>query len=187
MGKPSKWDHCPVMEKDAKNRRSTRLPQHDYSSQGAYFLTICLKERILVFGEVENGEMRLNEIGRFVEEEWQNAVNAFPGVSMDAFVIMPDHVHGIVMIDGDSNRTNVGAIHESPLQPAARRKMTISRLVGRFKTVTAKWINSLRGTPGQAVWQRNYHDRIIRDSFEQHRIREYIAANPSRWETSKRL
>ncbi|MEN9307975.1 MAG: hypothetical protein RL173_1907 [Fibrobacterota bacterium] len=162
-----------------------RVQGHDYSLQGAYFLTLCLKERILVFGDVKDGEMHLNELGRFVEREWQNVANTYPGVSLDSFVVMPDHVHGIVMIDDCVNHTNNGAIHESPLQPTERRKMTISRLVGRFKTVTAKWINSMRGTPGQAVWQRNYHDRIIRDSFELHRIREYIAANPSRWGTDK--
>ncbi len=63
-----------------------------------------------------------------------------------------------------------------------RRKMTIPRFVGRFKMVTAKWINALRGTPGSPVWQRNYHDRIIRDLHEFHRIADYIAANPSRWD-----
>lgn len=169
------------MREPHRDRRSIRLPCHDYSAQGAYFLTLCLKERVSLFGEVDNGEMRLNEIGRFVEREWANVVRAYEGVTMDALVVMPDHVHGIVVIDNVVDRADVGAIHESPSRETGRRKMTISRLVGRFKTVTGKWIDSMRGTPGLAVWQRDCHDRIIRDEAEHQRIREYIAASPSRW------
>lgn len=169
------------MEPALRNRKSIRLHDRDYSSQGCYFLTICVKDRQPLLGTVIHGEMHPNEFGRCVEREWRNAANAYPGVVVDSFVVMPDHMHAILFLDGAMRHTDERAIHESPLQNTERRNMTIPRLVGRFKTVTAKWINAKRGMSGVAVWQRNYHDHIVRNDGEHQRIRDYIASNPYRW------
>ncbi len=170
-----------------RKRRSIRLQDRDYSSQGCYFLTICVKDRVPLLGAVIHGEMHLNDFGRCVEQEWQNAANAYPGVVVDSFVVMPDHLHATLFLRDPVCDIDERAIRESPLQANERRNMTIPRLVGRFKTVSAKWINAARGTSGQPVWQRNYHDHIVRNDREHQRIRDYIAANPSRWEIPDRL
>ena len=106
----------------------------------------------------------------------------YPNVTLDKFVIMPNHVHGIIMILG--NDESVGAIHESPLRntPLQRRKMTLRKIMGRFKMNTAKYINKLRNSPGVSVWQRNYWEHVIRDDNDLNRIREYIVNNPLQWE-----
>ena len=102
---------------------------------------------------------------------------------MDEFVIMPNHVHGIISIVSDSE---VGAIHELPLQQynnwKERRRMVLPKIIGRFKMNSAKHINQIRNTLGIPVWQRNYYEHVIRDEEELNRIREYILTNPSQWE-----
>jgi REP element-mobilizing transposase RayT len=177
-------------------RRSIRYASHDYSAPGAYFLTICTQGRAPLFGQIQNDRMSLTDAGRQLGLVWLELASGFPDVTSDEFVVMPDHVHGIVMI-GDmgmvpniGDASTVGAIHESPLHRGdasnvhARRRMTISRFVGRFKMTTAKWINIQRGTPGSPVWQRNFYDRVIRDAIELEHVRAYILDNPRRWNRS---
>ena len=161
------------------NRCSIRLQGYDYSSEGAYFLTICVQDRQPLFGAIQDSDMVLNEFGRHVLSVWRDLSNRYPGVLVDDFVVMPDHVHGMVVIDAIGSDP-VGRIQrESDM--SHRRRMTISRLVGRFKMNTAKWINEQRNTRGRSVWQRNYHDHIVRNDDELERIRAYIAQNPRRW------
>jgi REP element-mobilizing transposase RayT len=129
--------------------------------------------------------MQLSEAGRIVQSVWDGLAQFYRGVESDAFVIMPNHVHGIVVI-----RATVGAIHESPLPPdpsepvriGDRRRMLLSKIVGRFKMVTAKKINATRETPGKPVWQRNYYEHIIRHEASLNRVRQYITNNPARWD-----
>ena len=154
-----------------RHRRSIRLRDYDYSTTGAYFVTICTHERGCLFGEVVEGQMRLNEAGGMVESVWNLLPQRYPGITLDAFVVMPNHIHGIVSIDGP-----VGAIHELPLHQ--RRSMTLPKVVGYLKMNSAKHINQLRNTPGIPVWQRNYYERVIRDDRELAAIRQYIADNP---------
>jgi REP element-mobilizing transposase RayT len=131
-----------------------------------------------MFGEVVNSEMQLNEAGQAVYKVWAGLPRYYSGIELDAFVIMPNHVHGIIVI-----RSNVGAIHESPLQlkPTTtapnvnRRRMLLSKVIGRFKMVTAKHINELRRSSGIAVWQRNYYEHIVRDDESLNRLRQYIS------------
>ena len=116
---------------------------------------------------------------------WNGLPQFYEGVELDAFVIMPNHVHGMVVI-----RAAEGAIHESPLpsKPFAsarivdRRRVLLSKIIGRFKMVTAKQINVLRETSGLTVWQRNYYEHVVRDEVSVNRIRQYIADNPAQWE-----
>ncbi|MBK8801677.1 MAG: transposase [Fibrobacteres bacterium] len=151
-----------------------------------------MKQGQPLFGTVVDGKMMMNEYGRHVASAWRDLPQSYPEVALDEFVVMPNHFHGIVWIEQPGSDAaipvvdaiaNVGAIHESPLQQRepnrlSRRGMTVSRLVGRFKMTTAKWINERQGTPAAAVWQRNYHDRIIRDSTELARIRALHLSHP---------
>ena len=160
-------------------RRSIRLQGYDYSQAGAYYFTVCTRDRKCLFGEVVDSQIHVNRTGQTIQTVWDNLPQFYEGIELDAFVIMPNHVHGVILI-GEP----VGAIHESPLPPvpiAERRRMLLSKILGRFKMVTAKQINALRGSSGQPLWQRNYYEHVIRDDQSLKRIRQYIADNPAQW------
>lgn len=160
------------------HRRSLRLNGYDYAQAGAYFVTICTQNRACLFGEVVDGKMRLNVFGEIAREEWFRTGQIRPNVELDAFVIMPNHIHGIIVIRGNVGATRRVAPTKHPAGPVSG---SIGAIVGQFKSITAKRINELRGTPRVPVWQRNYHERIIRDEPALARIREYIANNPRQW------
>jgi putative transposase len=163
-----------------KGRQSIRLKDYVYSQPGAYFLTICTKDRISLFGKAVDEKLRINNYGKIVLGFWNDLNHLYPNVKTDAFVVMPNHVHGIIMIE-----VGVGAIHELPQQKRnqkiKRRQMLIPKMVGRFKMKSSKLINAIRYTPNMSVWQRNYHEHIIRDVGSLNRIREYIKDNPLTW------
>lgn len=175
------------------HRRSIRLQGYDYSQNGAYFITLCTHNRECLFGQIQNGQMILNEYGKMVEQCWNNLSNHYDNIELDAYVIMPNHFHGIILItDNVDNVDNVraihvGAIHEltlrkSPIQSSQqRRKMLLPKIIGRFKMNAAKQINQIRNTPGIPVWQRNYYEHIIRNEESLNNIRNYIVNNPSKW------
>ncbi len=184
---------------DIHHRRTIRLRDYDYSSAGAYFVTICTGQRECLFGEVVGGVMRVNECGQTVTTIWDSLPQRYPGLEVDAFVVMPNHLHGIIVIHpvgaihespGLSESSDcrelpgvngsTGAIHELPLR--RRRAMLLSKVVGFLKMNSAKRINQWRDNPGAAVWQRNYHEHVIRDEGDLAAIRDYIASNPSRWD-----
>ena len=124
----------------------------------------------------------LNAAAKFVQKCWMEIPVNYPNVTLDKFVIMPNHMHGIIMVVGNDETVgaiHVGAIHESPLQ---RPKMTLPKIMGRFKMNSAKYINKMRNSPGCPVWQRNYWEHIIRDEHDLNHIREYIFNNPLQWE-----
>ena len=124
----------------------------------------------------------MNAAGNAVKKCWEDLQHCFLDVKCDTFVVMPNHVHGIILILSDNH---VGAIHESRLRTdkiTTRRRMLLPKIIGRFKMNSAKQINDLRGTPGISVWQRNYYEHVIRDENSLNRIREYIATNPLRWQ-----
>lgn len=168
------------------HRRSIRLKGYDYSQVGAYFVTLCTENRESLFGRVDDDEMCVNDFGMIATEFWDQIPHRFPGVELDEFVVMPNHVHGIIVITENPagaiwvGANPVGAIHESPLQ-TQRRKMLLSKIIGYFKMNTAKRINAARDTAGTQVWQRDYYEHIVRDEHELSRLREYIANNPARW------
>jgi putative transposase len=170
---------------DIHHRHSIRLREYDYSAIGAYFVTICVHMRECLYGGIINGEMELNEVGRMVEEVWKVLPKRFPQVELDEYIIMPNHFHGIVVINNESG--HVGAIHELPLHHGAisaqmhRRNMLLPKIIGYFKMNSAKGINRLRDMQGVPVWQRNYYERIIRDEKDLNAARKYIAENPLKW------
>jgi putative transposase len=177
------------------HRRSIRLPHWDYSWGWWYYVTMCTKDRACVLSNIVNDNVVLTEIGTIVDFHWKEIPNHFPGVELDDYVIMPNHVHGIIII----NDASVGAIHESPQRESferneperespqesqtiiQRRKMLLPKTVGLFKMNSAKQSNILRKSPGIAFWQRNYYDHIIRNDADLARIRTYIANNPLQW------
>lgn len=169
------------------HRHSIRLKGYDYSAAGAYFITLCTYQRECLFGEIMDGEMYLNPYGKIVEEEWMRSTTIRPEIELDGWVIMPNHMHGIMVItnhNADYNvHNNVGAHGGVPLHCVPPRKpKSVSSFVAGFKSVVTKRINILRDTPGTRVWQRNYYERIIRDELALNNIRRYIQMNPSRWE-----
>jgi REP element-mobilizing transposase RayT len=216
------------------HRRSIRLRGYDYTQTGGYFITIVAHERALLFGEIVNGAMRLNEYGQIVRDEWFRTAVVRPYVMLypDEFVVMPNHIHGIIWIVGATRRvaptcgiaptddgvaptddgvapTDDGVAPTDWIVGATRRVAptygiaptdggvaptthpsgrptlkphSIGSILAQFKSLTTKRINALRGTPGAAIWQRNYYEHIIRDERSLQQIRRYILENPQRWE-----
>jgi putative transposase len=168
---------------DSHRRRSIRLPGYDYSQDGAYFVTICAYGRECVFGNITDDEMFLNTLGCIVSEEWERTSLIRPSVELDEYVVMPNHIHGIIVI----HRINVGATRRVAQPPEAARSGpmpdSIGAIVGQFKSMAAKRINRVRQTPGASVWHRNYYERIVRDETSLNAIRQYILSNPAQWMT----
>ena len=180
--------HCMTFDRHKHHRRSIRLPGYDYASAGAYFVTVCTYGRECLFGAVEAGAVRLNRYGLVVREEWLRSAAQRPEIELDAFVVMPNHVHGIVIITDDGTPGRVGAervgaehVGAEHVPPLHRPPGSLGSFVAGFKMAVTKRVNLLRGTPGGIVWQRNYYERIIRDDDEAMAIRAYIYENAGRW------
>jgi putative transposase len=167
---------------DPHHRRNLRLSGYDYRQPGVYFVTICTQDRLCLFGDVVDGEMRMNDAGRVVEQCWNEIPAHFPHVELDEFVIMPNHVHGILVIAED-----VGAKNFSPLPPNEQTPRGTSKTIGSvirgFKIGVTKWFR--QNTDIHIVWQRNYYEHVIRNEEAVIRIREYIANNPRQWELDR--
>lgn len=143
-----------------------RLAGYDYAQPGGYFVTICTQHRQHHFGHVRDGEMVLNENGRFITQSWQSLSTHYAHVTLWEWIIMPNHLHGIVQIG------------ETAVSPAP----TLGQMMGYFKYQSTKGLNSLHQTPGHKWWQRGFYDHIIRNGEEWDRIRRYIVENPMRWD-----
>lgn len=160
-------------------RRSTRLREYDYSKNGAYFVTICTYAREHSFGEIRNGILMETETSRICQSCWDDLPNHYPNCTLDAFVIMPNHVHGIIVLD---DPVGVGL---KPTPTKNHKHHPLSEIIRGFKTFTARRINAHQKTEGIPFWQRNYYERIIRNEEELGQIREYIMRNPENWEHDK--
>ena len=188
---PSKFDP------EKHHRRSIRLKGYDYSQAGAYYVTIVTWQREHLFGEVVNAEMKLSRYGLIVQSVWFDLPKHYPYVELDAFCIMPNHAHGIIVLYEDSRggsfsgkdalRTQdvIGQAfrhinHET--RPYEPKRHALSEIVRALKSVSAKQINILRKTSGVPVWQRNYYEHIIRNEQDYQTKRNYILSNPENWE-----
>jgi REP element-mobilizing transposase RayT len=163
-------------------RRSIRLPGYDYSQAGATFVTIVSHKRLNIFGSIVNGKVDLSQSGQLVEQTWLEIPLHFPRVMLDAYVIMPNHVHGILNINDDRA---VGATHASPLQPSGAHgpmSQSIGAIVGSFKSAATKRIHELGFVNQKIIWQRNYYEHVIRDGEDYQRVFNYIETNPGNWE-----
>ena len=185
-------------------RRSIRLQGYDYSWQGAYFVTICTQNRECLFGNMQHNEMVVNNAGEMACKIWNNLSVKCPAVSIDEFIVMPNHVHGIIIIVGAplvgalslelrmgrtgredmySNRVGMGK-DRAGTRPAPT---SLGDIVGIFKSISTHQYainvnkNNWPAFPGK-LWQRNYYERIIRNDDELNRIREYILNNPQQWD-----
>ena len=158
------------------DRKANRLKEFDYTQSYWYFVTICVKEMKQYFGKVENEKMILNEFGKIVESKLEWLTKQYSYVDIDSYVIMPNHVHAIIILD----TVDVGTSRDLSLQIKIK---SLSELVGAFKTVSSKQIH-LNGLP-EFKWQRSFYDRIIRNEKELYWIRKYIDENPLKWEIEK--
>jgi putative transposase len=183
------------------HRRSIRLDGYDYAQTGAYFITICTHDRRCLFGEIVDGGMRLNDVGRIIAEQWDAIPRRFTNVELDEFVVMPNHIHGIFFIVGAplagaqrcaGTQKNAPTNNQAPAdeRAPARGAPTVGDIVGAYKSLCVhhglKWIqqNQSSFVLGK-LWQRNYWEHIVRDEPELNHIRGYIRNNPAQWETDK--
>jgi putative transposase len=184
---------------DIHHRRSIRLKNYDYSQAGLYFVTICAYQRQLLFGQIYDGKMQLNDYGIVTKNTWFDLINHISNIELHEFVVMPNHVHGIIQIVGAGSKP---ALHEhnlsngtlrdigAGLEPARTEPTTtesekmeknLSEIVRQFKTFSARKINHIRNLKGTPVWQRNYHEHIIRNETAYLKIAEYVQTNPQKW------
>jgi REP element-mobilizing transposase RayT len=163
-------------ESDVRRRKAQRLPDFDYSSAGAYFVTICVKGRNAVLGEVIEEEVHLSAIGTLAENAWHDLPNHYGSIQLDEFIVMPNHIHGLLWIlDSEASQDAVGA----GLKPALT-KHGLSEVIRGFKTYSARTINSQEQTSGP-FWQRGFFEHIIRDQSDLENHRAYIRNNPLKW------
>ena len=176
-----------------RSRKQVRLKDFDYSKDGFYFITICSKNRENIFGDIavavgDDGcrptQIALNDFGRIVDEELKKSQIIRNEIVLDHYVVMPNHVHCIVVIE--QNHRGLTGREIAGRQPSAptgvHHKRSLSSFVQGFKSAVTTRINTLRHTPGEPVWQRSFHDHIIRNERSLNAIREYIANNPKNWE-----
>jgi REP element-mobilizing transposase RayT len=181
------------------HRRSIRLQEYDYSQDGMYFITICTYQKQCIFGEIIEDKMILNQVGNSVKREWLKSVNVRQEINVDEWVIMPNHLHGIVVIkqDDNNNSTNlvgatdgVGATNGmgaslAPLQNqkgvGVRKPKSLSSFIAGFKASVTREIKKVCRDKKPLVWQRNYYETVIRNEPQLNHIRKYIRYNPLRW------
>ena len=170
-------------EPKRRRRYSLRLKGFDYAQLGAYFITICTRNRECFLGNVEDGKMSLSDAGRLANAVWKQLPRHYPHIQLDTYVIMPNHVHGVVFIVGMDNDPVGAGLKPAPTPNADFNKARhgLPEIVRAFKTFSARRINVFRGTVGAPVWQRNYYEHVIRNDESLNRIRQYIMDNPSRW------
>lgn len=160
------------------SRYSIQPKNFDYSQPGGYFVTVCIQNRRCLLGKIRCGKLKLNEIGKMVEYEWKAIKKRFNFIESDNYIIMPNHFHAIIIIP---------PLEKMMLDPLrGTDKNSVGRIVQAFKSITTvQYINGVknRNWPSfnRTLWQRNYHEHIIRDGNELSQIQEYIQTNPSKW------
>ncbi len=159
---------------------------YDYSQPGWYFVTICVKNWKCIFGKIDIGEMILNEYGNIVKDTWYDLPNHNFNVELDEFIIMPNHIHGIIVLNYNiNNKNNVVGTGSEPVPTNTsinKKHHGLSEIIRQFKTFSSKRINHKRKTIGKPLWQRSFYDHIIRNEKSLNNIREYIRINPLKWE-----
>jgi putative transposase len=163
------------------NRGSHRIPGYDYTQPGAYFITICSYHRMHIFGQIKEGTFMPSPAGQIVEEEWFRSEQIREEIKMDAFVLMPNHLHGIVWITKEFQKSE-GAHGHAILWMEPR---SIGSFVAGFKSVATCRINQISNSPGDPVWQHNYHEWVIRSPKHLDHVRRYILQNPGQWEDER--
>ena len=169
------------------NRRSIRLQGYDYSQPGAYFVTLVTHRRACLFGEIVDGEMRLSDFGLIADECWRLIPEHFPTVELGAFVTMPNHVHGIIILHdcqhlGTTDDHGTGTIYRARTPAERFQKPTagsIPTIIRTYKAAVTRRIG--RKLNYTNIWQRNYYEHVIRTGDDHKRIHLYIESNPANW------
>ena len=155
-------------------RRSVRLQTYDYAGAGAYFVTICVRQGRCVLGKIADERMHRSLHGQIARDCWEEIPRHFPTVELDSFVVMPNHVHGILMLLGNTSASNQAETFGRP------KSRSVSTVIRSYKAAVSKWINELCGSTG-TVWQAGFHEHIIRNDKELQATRRYIELNPLKW------
>ncbi len=174
------------------DRKPLRLPNFDYAAAGAYFVTVCSHLRRPIFGRVVGDQCRLSSLGAVVQSTWHKSPSHFENIQLDEFIVMPNHVHGILWILPDDSKwdsdesinsfAKVGAQHAAPLQRLPRvQPGSLSAIVRSFKSAATREAYRQNLNNGQPIWQRNYHEHILRDEEDLFLHRKYIQENPLKW------
>ena len=178
----NKTDADMAFDPKKHHRQSIRLQGYDYSQAGASFVTVVTHQRDCLFGKIENGEMILNELGKIADECWRATPEHFPFVELGMHVIMPNHMHGMIMIsvigrgaamlrpyddDGNPHKINV-------------KPKSLGAIIRSYKSAVSYRINKEHNATG--IWQRNYYEHIIRNEHEMDNIWRYIESNPAQWD-----
>jgi REP element-mobilizing transposase RayT len=183
------------------HRRSIRLPHYDYSQPGAYFVTIVAWQRECLFGEIVNAETRLYKIGKIVESEWLALPKRFSSLELGAWVIMPNHFHGILWIHENVRATRHGPTRAMPASesvptvtaacmdgsplPHGPRPGSLGAILAQFKSRVTKRVWKIPEYKETPIWHRNYYEHIIRNETDLQNITDYIESNPVRWEQDR--
>jgi putative transposase len=173
-----------------RERKNIRLKDWDYSSEGIYFLTICCRERKSFFGKIENNKMHLSDIGSIASRFWMEIPTHFPHVKLDEFVIMPNHLHGIIILDYtvvglrhgvalQSTHDNVVRSSQNTNQFSKPLKNSVSVIINQFKSSVKRWCNNNGFVNFE--WQPRFYDHLIHDEYSIQKIRAYIKNNSSKW------
>ncbi len=185
------WGMVPMSHNtDDHRRRSLRLPDYDYTQPGAYFVTICTYERKSIFGKVVNGEMILNEAGQVAQQEWLRLNIRFRHMDFSTYIVMPNHVHGIINVTADINCKELGdpALFAGPLRGTNKSHILPGSLgaVVRAYKASVTWRLRALGLINQThIWQRNYYEHIIRNQRDFQAIYDYIQTNPQKWQQDR--
>jgi len=187
------------------HRRSIRLKGYDYAQAGLYFITICCQDRAHLFGEISDGVMILNEYGKIAFAEWENSINIRDNICLHDFVVMPNHIHGIIEIVFKKANQYAGKLELAPITKFQSPSQTIGSIVRGYKIATIKKIKDKVLERGELqfahtsqfapiekiiqldfkIWQRNYYEHIIRNEASHQRISDYILNNPAQWTEDK--
>lgn len=159
-----------------RRQNSLRLKGYDYSQPGAYFVTTVTHQRECLFGEIENDVIRLNNAGKIVRTVWLGLPQYYAHIELGAFIIMPNHAHGVIIINDA-----VGAgLRPAPTKP--QKQHGLSEIMRAFKSFSSRRIHEHDEFSPEKIWQRGFHDRIIRNEDEWSRIHLYIETNPINWQ-----
>ena len=174
-----------------KSRRKTiRIKGYDYSQAGAYFITICANKGEFFFGEISKSDVVLTDIGIVAQKYWAANIHHFKNVKLDQFVIMPNHIHGIIILRDQSlqisKKPAVGVQYIEPLRKHRYQHIipkSIGSIIRSYKSAVTRWCNVNRHEYFR--WQRNFYEHIIRSDKELERVREYIFNNPLKWQIDR--
>lgn len=181
---------------ERSHRRSIRLKRYDYSLPGTYFVTLISHGRVCLFGDIEDGKINLNSIGKLVVECWLSIPKNFSNARLDELILMPNHLHGIIIIcdslgKGEAfaeifkSTVDTNLVNASPLRPIGTQQGSLGAIIQNFKSVSTRMVNQKYFEAGNKIWQRNYFERIIRNDRELNAIRQYIRDNPNNWKLDR--